>query len=562
MKRKQIILCLLLFLLTTAVNRVGATTYRLQRVTSVETGQKYVFEQCGYVMNNSISSNALQTSSSFNTTYLTGNEAYVWEVKSQYRLQNVNKGSSGYLCYSDNLVFQSSSTAINFQWTFSAQSDGTFIVTNNNSSDKLLGYLSPSSYQYKIYDKSRKGEHPYAIVAYKLVVEDAVKTSPELHYSSMFVKCVKGDAVSLPTLSKAAGHDGTVTYSSTNEQVATVDADGNVTIVGVGRTLITASSAATDSYDAGEATYTLQVMGGDGTEAKPHTVSDFHSGHLSYTAATPQFVKGYIVGYSKETGGTAITTVASDDSKFVLADTKGETDVSNAIVVTLSSDIRSSYGLSSHPDLMKCGVMVCGKVGYNVASLSISSASSVRVLTDAAKVTDAKYATFTSPRQLDFTTTGLQAYTVVPSATQVTLQPIEDGIVPAGKAVVLYGEPDTYDVPVTKTAATVTETGLSISDGSTAKGDGVYVLTKKNEAVGFGRWISASSLSKGKVYLKYPAEAPEFLSLSFGDVSVIGAVPATKAVPADSRYYNLQGQQVAHPRHGVYVVNGQKVIIK
>ena len=41
---------------------VSATTYRLQRVTSVEAGKKYVFEQAGYVMkktiNNIIASNS------------------------------------------------------------------------------------------------------------------------------------------------------------------------------------------------------------------------------------------------------------------------------------------------------------------------------------------------------------------------------------------------------------------------------------------------------------------------------------------------------------------------
>ena len=30
----------------------------------------------------------------------------------------------------------------------------------------------------------------------------------------------------------------------------------------------------------------------------------------------------------------------------------------------------------------------------------------------------------------------------------------------------------------------------------------------------------------------------------------------------DHSYYNLQGQQVTQPRHGIYIVNGKKVIIK
>ena len=56
------------------------TTYSLQKVTSVESGARYVFEQDGYVMNNTIISGALQTTNSYKTTGLTGTESYVWEL--------------------------------------------------------------------------------------------------------------------------------------------------------------------------------------------------------------------------------------------------------------------------------------------------------------------------------------------------------------------------------------------------------------------------------------------------------------------------------------------------
>lgn len=38
---------------------------------------------------------------------------------------------------------------------------------------------------------------------------------------------------------------------------------------------------------------------------------------------------------------------------------------------------------------------------------------------------------------------------------------------------------------------------------------------------------------------------------------VMGTAPAT-----DGIYYNLQGQQVAHPSHGIYIRNGRKVVVK
>lgn len=50
-----------------------------------------------------------------------------------------------------------------------------------------------------------------------------------------------------------------VTYESSNTAVATVDAEGNVTLVGVGTAVITATTAATPDFQAGNATYTLTV---------------------------------------------------------------------------------------------------------------------------------------------------------------------------------------------------------------------------------------------------------------------------------------------------------------
>ena len=50
-----------------------------------------------------------------------------------------------------------------------------------------------------------------------------------------------------------------VSYASSDESVATIDAQGEVTVVGMGATTITASSEATDVYTAGEASYTLRV---------------------------------------------------------------------------------------------------------------------------------------------------------------------------------------------------------------------------------------------------------------------------------------------------------------
>ena len=60
-----------------------------------------------------------------------------------------------------------------------------------------------------------------------------------------------------PTLSNANKLE--VTYSSSDPEVATIDAEGNITLVAAGKTNITASFKGDDTYEAGEVSYELTV---------------------------------------------------------------------------------------------------------------------------------------------------------------------------------------------------------------------------------------------------------------------------------------------------------------
>lgn len=66
-----------------------------------------------------------------------------------------------------------------------------------------------------------------------------------------------GESFTAPTLTNP--NNLAVTYASSDEKVATVDATGKVTVVAPGTTTITASSAETADYDAGKASYKLTV---------------------------------------------------------------------------------------------------------------------------------------------------------------------------------------------------------------------------------------------------------------------------------------------------------------
>jgi len=88
-----------------------------------------------------------------------------------------------------------------------------------------------------------------------------------LAFSATTAVATMGQPFTAPDLTKATTAD--VTYSSSNEAVATVDATGVVTLVAAGETTITARAEAVAGFEAGEASYVLTVKaagGGDDPE--------------------------------------------------------------------------------------------------------------------------------------------------------------------------------------------------------------------------------------------------------------------------------------------------------
>ena len=540
---------------------VSATTYRLQRVTSVEAGKKYVFEQAGYVMKNTLSDGALQATSSFNTTGLTGSEAYVWTLESMTGGFKMKNGSYLKNTSSDtNLSFVSNSNAV--AWSFSFQSDGTAIITTGSHT---LAYYSPSlaNYNYKCLNIGELGYSAHSIVVYKLVEESEGKSSPQLNYVNKFEKLVKGSDFTPHALSTADGFTGSVSYASSNNNVATVDAaTGEVTIVGSGHALITASSEADETYDAGEATYTIVVMDGDGTSSKPFSVTDFYSGFLGSGTATV-WVIGYIVGgYKSGANPYTYQETATSDNYISLADVTEGVTSSNVLPAEYSA-----FGLYTHPELKDCKVLLYGKIGFVFNKTALLNVSSASKLAYGVTISKYKYATYRTTEKLNFTDTGVSAYTAAIDGNSVKLTKISDGIVDTGLGVVLYsGTAGTYDIPVTTAPATVTNTGLLISDGKKAtKDNNTYVLGKKKEIVGFYRWIGNESLPAGRVYLNGGASAArDYLEFAFDDeaTGMRDAVHHDKVEIRTDVVYDLQGRRVAQPGKGLYIVNGKKIVIK
>ena len=104
-------------------------------------------------------------------------------------------------------------------------------------------------------EKYKAGEASYTLV----VVDPNAKKPANLAFANATVSVDLSEAVPANALTKDT--DAAVVYTSSNVEVATVDAaTGEVTLVAAGTTTIKAATEATEKYEAGEATYTLTVM--------------------------------------------------------------------------------------------------------------------------------------------------------------------------------------------------------------------------------------------------------------------------------------------------------------
>lgn len=120
-----------------------------------------------------------------------------------------------------------------------------------------------------------------------------------ISYSRKQYDITLGDTVDFVTLNNP--NNLPVTYASSNTNVATIDSDGNVEVVGVGTTTISATSEKTDKFDAGYASYIINVK----APADP-SESIVNTPETAYTVAQAiEFItagKGlndtvYVVGY-------------------------------------------------------------------------------------------------------------------------------------------------------------------------------------------------------------------------------------------------------------------------
>lgn len=160
--------------------------------------------------------------------------------------------------------------------------------------------------------------------------------------------------------------DGVVTYSSSNPSVATVSADGRVTLVGYGVTTIKAETAETATFVNGFGQYTLVVLsaadGSSISSAYLCTDLDYYNGSVTDKVWVCGYMVGYINGASINTGATFAVPEAQE-TEVLIAATPDETDPLLCIPVQLPKGaIRDAIDLFTVPTNYRQQVWVYGNI--------------------------------------------------------------------------------------------------------------------------------------------------------------------------------------------------------
>ena len=175
-------------------------------------------------------------------------------------------------------------------------------------------------------------------------------------------------------------------------------------------------------------------------------------------------------------------------------------------------------------------------------------------------------ATFVPGVNLDFTGTSIAAYTAkVTDKAVCTLTEIKK--VPAGTPVLLIGT--TANIPVAATIDAVGANDLVAGTGdAVTTTDGEYTnMILNNGTSGIGFYFAAGqTVAANRAYLHFasslaPDAAGSRMTMVFGDDTTTG-INAVESAKSIDGVYNLNGQRVAQPTRGLYIVNGKKVVVK
>lgn len=588
-----------------------ASMPKFQKVTTVTSGKRYliVVENNGEI---SVAQPVPATGNPYGYLNVTAPAAtdadgniYMEDITNAFTITTVEGGyyiqqADGRYLYQTGTFdsFNVGSAGSNAVWTIESQADGTFLITNvamNKYVQFSTRYNSFGSYE----------EEQQGAIRPMLYEEVGGKEAPEFSFAAQTatLNLLDAGAFTAPALNSTS--DGAVTYTSSNTEVATIDADGRIEALAQGTTTITATVAETDEFTAATAEFTLHVT----------TLSDY----MKTTAV--ESGKTYILAADNEGTAVIAQTVAANSRYDYLpvneaapADLMGATDLLNGFTLTETEGgytIQDAYGRYLYMDETHTSFNVSADrqdgdtwtvepqadgtvkitnvlrekfIQYSTEHESYGAYTDEQgikpslYVKNSIEVNEDGYATAYSDNAV-ILPEGLQAAVITGVADgklTIDYRYNNGDVIPAGTAVLVKGEAGAHDYNLaTSDEQAVTGNLLKgAASDVTTEGDGClfYMLSydANHQNLGF-YWAAkdgAAFTSKaGKAYLALPQAASAGVTGYALDGTPVGIDQATTDAQAPAVIYTVDGRLVQQtdvndlPK-GLYIVNGKKVIIK
>lgn len=384
---------------------------------------------------------------------------------------------------------------------------------------------------------------------------------------------------------KVSGNQTEVSYSSSNTNVATVDKqNGEVTLKGIGSTIITANASETETHNSADASYTLNV--------KP---TDVHTTTFDFT-----HIENFGLSNPNSTWYITISSIFSKDI-ILTANKYNNFHKSTSGVVRFKLNSNGVMTLNAPRGMKIQSIIFKGENldkltadGKPVADgiwkgndTNVTFKASKVVAFSSAQITyhgqyelpisAVNYATFSAP-QAYIMPLGLEGgvVTIRENIANVKFCYLPGDIVPANEPLVIKGETNTYKLkPISNTEAVKKENILHsafTNDTIRAKEGHVIFIFSRNIDQQLGFYYQKGSENGdfvtgivNKAYIEIPKSLLQNTHGFRMNILPTGISPIPNiGMNKKNRLYNIDGRRAQTPPHalskGIYIINGKKYL--
>ncbi len=338
-----------------------------------------------------------------------------------------------------------------------------------------------------------------------------------------------------PTLSNE--NKLTVTYSSSVEAVATIDKDGNITLVAAGETVISAAFAGNDEFEAQTVSYTLNVKEASGGQTEDEvnvvTIAQFNAAEVSNEVWYPL------------TGTVKNLQDGDQYGNFDLEDETGSVYV---------------YGLLSEKggEKKQFQTLATEKGIKNGSKLTIIGTRGYYAKEEKIEVLNAYFVSMENPVEIEGDGTKENPYTVA-DVKAIKEFPTEKvwvkGFIVGTLSSATKFSTD-YSASNIALAATANEAeAKNTIPVQLQKGDIRTALNLQDNAGNLGKLVKVH----GKISTYFTVNG--VIELDEYELEGTTAIKSI-ATESEAEVFNLQGQRVEKAVKGLYIINGKKVIVK